>query len=360
MAERVLLIRLGALGDTLHASSAANLLKKHAPHMEVDFLAAAGLGDLFKMIPSVTEAYCLPFRKIPFRLHPWRSALRNRLNGRAYKLAYLMETNPRFLPLLNAIDADRKMTVGRMDDGERLNTTLPNPVRYQSPLWDAGLVPREICFPELVVNGEDAGRAEELLVSLGLDPKAPLIGLHPGNSYQARKIWRKKLRRTDLRCWPEWRWEELVLLMQEANRRLQFVLFGGPQDRQANDRIAGRLRSVAPRFRLAQAAGRTDLPLAAALLERFSLFVSTDTGPLHMAAALRVPFVGLYGPTRFDETRPFPPEPVGAVLRYSLPCQPCYGTRDQRRCRENLCMRQIEAGEVVEKAREVNPDVFSR
>jgi len=358
MADRALLIRLGAMGDTLHASSVALLLKKHAPHIEVDFLAAAGLGDLFKMIPSVTKAYCLPFRKIPFRLHPWWLALLRDLNRRSYKLAYLMETNPRFLPLLNAIDADRKMTVGRMDDREGLESNQPNPVRYQIPLWDAGLVPRDICRPELVVNPEDGARARELVVSLGLDPEAPLSALHPGNRYQARKFRRKKFRRTDLRCWPEERWEQLVREMHQENGRLQFVLFGGPQDRQANDRIAGRLRSVAPNFRLADAAGKTDIPLAAALIERFSLFVSTDTGALHMAAAVGVPFVGLYGPTRFDETRPFPAGPVGTVLRQSLPCQPCYGTRDQRRCRDNACMQRIEAGQVVEKGRELKPALF--
>ncbi len=111
-------------------------------------------------------------------------------------------------------------------------------------------------------------------------------------------------------------------------------------------------------MRLADAAGRTDLTLAAALLRRFALFVSTDTGPLHMAAALRVPFVGLYGPTRFEETRPFPPDRAGVVLRQSLPCQPCYGTREQRRCRDNICMQRIEAGDVVQKARELNPALF--
>jgi ADP-heptose:LPS heptosyltransferase len=326
--------------------------------MEVDFLAAEGLGDLFGMIPSVTEAYCLPFRKVPFRVHPWWLAFLRRLNRRSYKLAYLMETNPRFLPLLSSIDAERKITVGRMDDREGVESKQPNPVRYQIPIWDTGLVPKDICHPELVVNSEAAGRAGELLVSLGLDPEAPLIGLHPGNSYQARKMWRKKFRRTDLRCWPEGRWEELVREMHQENDSLQFVLFGGPQDRWTNDRIAGRLRSVGPGFRLADAAGRTDLTLAAALLERFSLFVSTDTGPLHMAAALRVPFVGLYGPTRFDETQPFPSEPVGTVLRRSLPCQPCYGKRDQRRCGDNICMQGIEATEVIEKVQELNPALF--
>jgi ADP-heptose:LPS heptosyltransferase len=184
------------------------------------------------------------------------------------------------------------------------------------------------------------------------------VGLHVGNSYLSRKVWRRKLGKTDLRSWPEGRWVELVAAMQEANSRIRFVLFGGPRDRKANDRLAGRLRSTLPGVPLASAAGMTDLPLAAGLLKRFSLFVSTDTGPLHMAAALRVPFVGLYGPTRYEETRPFPAEPVGTVVRGSLPCQPCYGTRDQRRCRDNICMERIEAGAVVEKARESNPALF--
>lgn len=360
MAERALLIRLGALGDTLHASSAAGLLKKHRPDMEVDFLAADGLAGLFEMIPSVSEACCLPFRRLPFRFHPWWLVQLRRRNGRGYELAYLMETNPRFQPLLDAIRAERKIGLTEGKDGSRVVPGEPNPVRYQRPLWEAGLVPKDICFPELVVKGEDDRRAEGLVISLGLDPPAALIGLHPGNSYQARKVWRKKFRRTDLRCWPEAHWVELVLELHKEDDRLQFVLFGGPDDRRGNRRIADRLRRIAPRLRLADAAGRTDLPLAGALLKRFSLFVSTDTGPLHMAAALRVPFVGLYGPTRYEETRPFPPGPVGAVLREALDCQPCYGTRDQRRCRDNVCMQRIQPGEVVRKAREVNPALFVR
>jgi ADP-heptose:LPS heptosyltransferase len=359
MTERALLIRLGALGDTLHASSVAGLIKKHCPEMEVDFLAAEGLGGMFEMIPSVKEAYCLPFRRIPFRLHPWWQVLLGTLNRRAYKLAYLMETDARFQPLLNGIDADRKITIGQTDDDSALDSKLPNPVRYQKTLWEAGIVQEETCYPELLVQGGDDRRAGELLLSLRLDPEAPLVGLHPGNSYQARSMWRRKLRRTDLRCWPEERWRDLVSEMHQENRRIQFVLFGGPQDRRANDRIAGRLRRILPHLPLGDAAGRTDLPLAAALLKRFSLFVSTDTGPLHMAAALGVPFVGLYGPTRFEETRPFPADPVGAVLRGSLPCQPCYGTRNQRRCKDNTCMQRIETRDVVQKAREMNPSLFS-
>jgi len=91
MSERVLLIRLGALGDTLQASSVASLLKNADSRMEIDFLAAAGVQDLFTMIPSVERADWLPFRRIPFRFHPGWKAVLGRLNERRYTLAYLME-----------------------------------------------------------------------------------------------------------------------------------------------------------------------------------------------------------------------------------------------------------------------------
>ncbi len=359
MAERALLIRLGALGDTLQASSVAALLKKGDPRTEVDFLATAGLEDLFRMIPSVRRGYGLPFRRIPFRGHPWWRAMADRLNEAGYTLAYLMETNRRFLPLLEGVRADRKVTLTEHGRGDAYPSDVPNPVRYQRALWDAGLAPREIVPPEMVVGEEEERRAAGLLESLGLDPEAPLVGIHAGNSYQARQVWRRKLGRTDLRSWPEARWGELVARFHEANDQIRFVLFGGPRDRRANARIAEDLRRTVPAVSLASTAGRTDLALAAALLKRLSLFVSTDTGPLHMAAALRVPFVGLYGPTRFEETQPFTAGPVGAVLRRSLPCQPCYGTPNQRRCRNNVCMQRIEAGEVVAKALELNPALFA-
>ena len=275
-------------------------------------------------------------------------------------MAYLMETSPRFLPLLERIRASRKVFLGNTEIREEIEGNVPNPVRYQQGLWNAGLASREIFHPELIVQGVQERRAIDFLLSLALDPHAPIVGVHAGNSFRTRKPWRRIFRRADLRAWPEDRWCDLISGMHRENRNIQFVLFGGAEDRSTNRRLRGRLRRVLPGISLADAAGRTDLPLAAALLTRFSLFVSTDTGPLHMAAALGVPFIGLYGPTRFAETQPFPAKPVGAVIRNSLPCQPCYGTPMQRTCRENLCMQRIEADAVARKAKEISPHLFER
>ncbi len=349
MKDRALLIRLGAIGDTLHATSAARFLGQRFFDMKVDFLASPTAAVLFPLIPEVERAYVLPSRKIPFRVNPGWVRLKREIGRQTYRLVYLMETNPRFLPLLDGVRAERKIALGR---DERISgamaAELPVPVRYQLLLADPPMAEPEKTFsPRLVPRGEDRRRAHQCLVSLGMDPDLPLLGLHPGNSFRARKPGRRWFRHADNRSWPEESWVELIRGVHSLHGEIQVVLLGSARDRPVNRRVARAARHAEPGIRLADAAGSTDLPAAAALLERFSLFVSTDTGPLHMAAALGVPLIGLYGPTRYDQTRPFPVMPTAVVLRKDLPCQPCYGTPRQKTCTENICMRSIRVEDVL-------------
>jgi len=352
--RRALLIRVGALGDTILASSVAGMLKRDFPGMEVDFLASSGLEGLFSLIPEVTAAVSVPLRRLPLALNPLLQQRVRRLNQRGYELVYLMETNPRFLPLLEAIRSEKKIALGLLDAGEEPGAWLPVPVRYQRTLSARGLAGPEIFYPRLVVNRKEEPRVSALLGDLGLDPDRPIFGLHPGNSFRARKKWKKWTSRADLRSWPEDSWVELAAGIHRNIGDAQFVLFGSAQDRAANARVETILRKKLAGIRMASSAGRTtDLPLAAALMSRFSLFVATDTGPLHMAAALHVPLVGLYGPTRFEETGPFTGEPTASTIRRRLPCQPCYGGPMQRTCRSNRCMQEIRAEEVLERVLEM-------
>ena len=174
---RALLIRLGAIGDTLHASSVARLPKAQFPEMEVDFLASAGTESLFSIIPEVSRVHVLPFRKWPLRIHPAWLRMKRELNRTPYSLAYLMETDPRFLPLLRGLRAERRvaLSVDERHKGEDV-AGLPVPVRYQKLLWDMGLAKKQILPPRLVPRRAHVERARDLLLSLGLDPVAPLVG----------------------------------------------------------------------------------------------------------------------------------------------------------------------------------------
>jgi ADP-heptose:LPS heptosyltransferase len=362
VAGKALLIRVGALGDTIHASSAALLLKKQNPGMQVDFVAAAGLEGLFDLLPLVDGVLSFPYRRLPLAIHAaWRRIRRNS-EREPYQLAFLMETDPRFLPLLQGVRAERRIALteaerpgqGSREGGVR---DCPVPLRYQRALWSCGVAAGVVCPPRLVTRPAHREAAGELLRTLGLDGEAPVIGLHAGNSFRARKRWRRWVRTADLRSWPEENWVELVCRLHRLERRVQFVFFGSRLDRSANARILRGIRGRENRAPVFDAAGRMDIPVAAAVLEQFSLFVSTDTGPIHMAAALGVPLLGLYGPTRYAQTRPFPDGSVAAVLRKSLACQPCYGTEQQKRCGDNLCMRSIGVDEVLARVIELRDGV---
>ena len=88
------------------------------------------------------------------------------------------------------------------------------------------------------------------------------------------------------------------------------------------------------------AVGRTSLMELAALIGRCRVFVVSDTAPLHLAAAMGVPTVALFGST--DPARHAPPSAVQRVLRVSLPCAPCYRATCHRIGRGRMeCMRKL-------------------
>jgi ADP-heptose:LPS heptosyltransferase len=110
----------------------------------------------------------------------------------------------------------------------------------------------------------------------------------------------------------------------------QVVITGSPGDGELVRDIVS--RTNAPVLNLA---GRTTLPELAALLQKACLAVTTDTGPMHLAAALGTPVAALFGPTAPWRTGPF-----GAgheVVRLALPCSPCF----RRECPEPRCLTDL-------------------
>jgi len=248
MVKRALLIRLGALGDTLHAASVACLLKGHYPDSEIDFLARAECRELLAMIPAVNQVFTLPWRRIPVQWNPRSADFLRELNQRQYDLVYLMETNPRFMPLFQGIKAKEKMAFGKIGEVEEekgLDAAVPNPIRYQRALWALGMVPEGPYPVQMLISGEKIEQATDLIHKLGLEPDKPLVGLHPGNSFRLRKRWRRWFHKGDLRSWPEQQWCDLISNLFDREKQLQFVLFGSAQDRLTNKRI---LQSTRRRF----------------------------------------------------------------------------------------------------------------
>ena len=158
----------------------------------------------------------------------------------------------------------------------------------------------------------------------GLNPqKRLLVAMNP----VAR--WRTKL-------WPEQCFAELAdRLVREKNAIVIFT--GSPDDRLVNNRILAMMKEKAVNW-----AGETTLKELAALASLTDHFITTDTGPMHLAAAAGARVVALFGPTAPWRTGPFGPGNVS--LRTGVSCSPCF----QRTCtNETLCMTGITVDEVM-------------
>jgi ADP-heptose:LPS heptosyltransferase len=91
------------------------------------------------------------------------------------------------------------------------------------------------------------------------------------------------------------------------------------------------------------AAGRTSLMELAALMKRFKAYITPDSAPMHIAAAVGCPFIALFGPT--DPRRHMPPSKRRVVLKDDIKCSPCYSPH----CRKKFnCMRNITVEEVFD------------
>ena len=156
------------------------------------------------------------------------------------------------------------------------------------------------------------------------------------------------------RRWPEDSFAALASGLAGAARRPWVLVTSGPSDHDAAARVVERARTMAAANgpRILDAEGLTLVELRA-LMDRASLFVGGDSGPLHIAATSDVPVVGLYGPTLPARSAPWRPGhiPTISVDAGDLPCRPC----DQRECAPGdfRCLTHISADAVLSRALEV-------
>ena len=146
-----------------------------------------------------------------------------------------------------------------------------------------------------------------------------------------------------IKQWPETRFRELAeRLVRE--RSASIVLTGTAGDRAQVDIV----RSVLPPQRVVDLSGDVDLLTAAAAIAQLDLFVTGDTGPMHLANAVGTPIVAVFGPS--DPRRYAPRGPRDTVVRIDLPCSPCNRIRrPPERCVGHTpdCLSGIEVAQVL-------------
>ena len=153
-----------------------------------------------------------------------------------------------------------------------------------------------------------------------------LIGINPGAAYGSAK------------CWLPERFKELSLKLLKDSK-IKLLYFGDQGGAPVVDEICKNL----PSDRVVNLATKTTLRELMAFIDACDLFLTNDSGPMHMAAALCTPLLALFGSTSAIATGPYL---TGEIIHKQVACSPCY----RRECPIDFrCMKQITVDEVYQK-----------
>lgn len=156
----------------------------------------------------------------------------------------------------------------------------------------------------------------------------PTLGINPGATYGSAKRW-----------YPE----EFAKIAIEMSKKYDIVIFGGPSETNIAKDIENELVSKGI-TNYQNLAGKTTIPELIEKIAGLDLFITNDSGPMHIAAAYKVKTVAIFGPTKFTETNQWN-NPNGEIVTKNLDCAPCM----KRVCplKHHNCMKNITAADVL-------------
>ncbi|MFT3828050.1 MAG: lipopolysaccharide heptosyltransferase I [Chitinophagaceae bacterium] len=330
---RILIVRLGALGDIVHAVPVAVALRRAYPEAEIDWIVSAKHREILDLVPVVTNRIVVDDRRQGRGGMSLFAAIRH-LRRRHYDVAIDLQGLIKSAVIARLSGARRVIGFNAKYAREPLATWLYTEVH--DPGGAGMYAPSETRHVVHVNLG--------LLERLGIRTTDPEFALDAPRSAAVDAIVGEAGRPFALlntgAAWPNKRWppSRLAELARQLHARdgLRSIVLWGPGERALAEEVvagAGGAALIAPQTTIADIAG---------LASEAAVMVSGDTGPTHIASALGTPLVGIYGPTRPERNGPLGADDE-AVSRAAV-CQ-CHHLRQ---CRlDRMCLLDIDVPEVL-------------
>ncbi len=329
---KILIIRLGSIGDVVLTTPVIAALKLSHPDADLDFLVKKEYHELLIGNPNIR-------RVIPFDVsrHKGLKGLLEiawELRKEGYRYVIDLHGNLRsrvisaLIPGSKTLRYDKQALERRLLlHGFRPHTkhTVDAYLSALAPLIPAaGLKPSPATA--IYLSLEEEKGAASFIAQRSVSEGSTIIGINPGARWQTKR-------------WLEEGFIELGK-MAVAELSAKVLIFGGPDEVELSKRVSDRIGIDA-----FSVAGKIGLREAAALIKRCSVFVTNDSGPMHIATAVGTPVLAIFGPT----VRGFGFSPLGksVVVEKELKCRPC-SLHGSEICPQGHfeCMKGIGADEV--------------
>lgn len=324
-AERILIVTTTGLGDTIWATPAIASIKKSLPDAHLGVLTSLVGHAILKDNPHIDEFFLIshsPFFEL--------KKLQKKIKKSRFDTALIFHISQRAtLPLIYFSKIPRIVGTEGMNKG--LDFLLSHALKkiYQHEIERRleiasviGVKPTNTLL-ELYPLKSDEEKASSITTSL----KGPIIGMHPGA-------------KDGFKMWPKERFIELAKKLQQEFSA-SVVITGDASEKALAKEIADATGALS-------IAGELSLKESAALLGKLDLYIANDTGPMHMAFAMKTKVMAFFGPTDPNLCGPYKAADA-FVMHKPKTCTPCLS----KKCKEPFCMMQISTEAAFEKAKEI-------
>lgn len=334
--KRILIFNVNWLGDVLFSTATLRNIRRNYPDSFIACIIPSRCYPILKGNPYLDEVIIFDEKErqrsslaklrfvqllktkkfdVVFLLHrSFTRALICRLAGIPERIGYY--TKKRGFLLTKRITPVGRDTLHRID-------------YYLNIIEKAGLKVEDR-YLEFFIDDKDANFIEEFLDKKSIGKDEFLVAINPGGNWLPKR-------------WPQVHWAMLAdKLITEFGAKI--IITGNYADIYTAHKIRDLMKE-----KPIIASGVFNLKQLGALCKRLDLFITADTGPLHIANALGTKrIIALFGPTSPEITGPYPLKNT-FILSKDVDCKiPCYVVR----CKDNRCMKAVTPDDVIEKIRE--------
>lgn len=316
---RILVVLPNWLGDAVMATPAIELLAKYYDNVHFTFVGSYVSIEALKHHPLCENAIVDETKKASSRL------------AATYKLAKQLGRFDLAVTFRNQIHSstllrftDTVLTLARRSWHSQLLLSHTPKISTDQHLAKQ--------YAQLAMINVDDFNGDVPALQLYIQPNSfqkPTLGINAGATYGSAKRW-----------YPE----RFAQVAAYYKNNYDILIFGGPNEVEMAKEIEDKLISLGV-SNYKNIAGKTTIEELCANIGGCSLFITNDSGPMHVAAAYQVPTVAIFGPTKYKETSQWKNE-KSVIVRHEMDCSPCM----KRECPlgHHDCMKTITASEVIE------------
>lgn len=344
----IVVIKPCCLGDVIMTTPLLEVLRRAYPDATITYVVGSWSKGVVEHVPFLTRVIDCGTVGIAGR-YTMRDyfSLALKLRRQHFDLAFVLDRSPMLtlLPWLAGIP--RRVGLDSLGRGFSLTdrvvvSTSPTDLQHQADIYldlaHALRLPLDHPRMHFVPTQQERERISSLV------PLAPsarvLVAVFPGGgSNPGMELTAKR--------WPLDRYREIAhRLVHELDA--QVLLIGGKDDVPLNQSLLDGLNGLeVPKDMVLNLAGKTSFGESAALLERCALFIGNDSSPMHLAAAVGIPVIAIFGPTSPQEYGPYPlDDPTHISLWHNPHGRPCFFLGKLQPCTDCTCMQSVTVDEV--------------